>query len=230
MFPLHPRITNGVTYDNAYAPGLTDSVPGLAALVTGGSPLSTGLFYDDIYDRTLYAGTDANCTGPQGVEVFLQEVVGIDAFNGGALSHLDGGGDFNPQQIPHRKVGSHCVPVYPHDFIKTNTIFDGREGAHPRQPYRLVRQACMGYRPTRLGPRLAPSRRSPCSSRTRRTRLSAPSSGRPTERSIVAWLMCLPAAMEATTDRARRPAFKARATSGPAMRFRRRCARRGDPV
>ena len=115
---------HGVTYTNAYTPGLSDSVPGLAALVTGGSPRSTGLFYDDIYDRTLYSGADTTCTGPQGVEVFLQELVGIDAYNGGALSHLNGGGAFNPQQIPHRKVGNHCVPVYPHDFIKTNTIFE----------------------------------------------------------------------------------------------------------
>jgi hypothetical protein len=74
---------HGVVYTNAYTPGLSDSVPGLAALVAGGSPRSTGLFYDDIYDRTLYAGTDPTCTGTQGVEVFLQELVGIDAFNGG---------------------------------------------------------------------------------------------------------------------------------------------------
>lgn len=115
---------HGVTYTNAYTPGLSDSVPGLAALVTGGGPRSTGLFYDDIYDRNLYAGTDTQCIGRPGVEVFLQEQVGIDALNGGALVHLDGGGAFNPQQIPHRKVGSQCVPVYPHDFIQTNTIFE----------------------------------------------------------------------------------------------------------
>ncbi|HEY8976398.1 MAG TPA: alkaline phosphatase family protein [Burkholderiaceae bacterium] len=115
---------HGVTYANAFTPGLSDSVPGLAALVTGGGPRSTGLFYDDVYDRTLYAGTDTQCAGKPGVEVLLQEQVGIDAMNGGALSHLDGGGAFNPQQIPRRKVGSQCVPVYPHDFIQANTIFE----------------------------------------------------------------------------------------------------------
>jgi hypothetical protein len=99
-------------------------VPGLAALVTGGSPLSTGLFYDDVFDRTLYAGTDTTCSTTPGVEVFLQELVGIDNLNGGALTHLDGGGSFNPQQIPRRKVGNDCVPVYPHNFIQTNTIFE----------------------------------------------------------------------------------------------------------
>jgi len=49
---------HGVTYTKAFTPGLSDSVPGLAALVTGGSPLSTGLFYEDVYDRTLYPCTD----------------------------------------------------------------------------------------------------------------------------------------------------------------------------
>jgi hypothetical protein len=123
-----PNITelanHGVTYTKAFTPGLSDSVPGLAALVTGGSPLSTGLFYDDIYDRTLFPGTDPTCSTTPGVEVFLQEQVGVDNLNGGALLHLDGGGSFNPQQIPRRKVGTDCVPVYPHNFILTNTIFE----------------------------------------------------------------------------------------------------------
>jgi hypothetical protein len=115
---------HGVTYTKAYTPGLSDSVPGLAALVTGGGPVSTGLFYDDIYDRTLYPGWDTTCSTTPGIEVFLQELVGIDNLNGGPLVHLDGGGDFNPQQIPRRKVGSECIPIYPHNFIKTNTIFE----------------------------------------------------------------------------------------------------------
>jgi hypothetical protein len=115
---------HGVIYTKAFTPGLSDSVPGLAALVTGGSPLSTGLFYDDMYDRTLYPGTDPTCSTHPGVEVFLQELLGVDNLNGGPLSHLDGGGSFNPQQIPRRKVGTDCVPVYPHNFIQTNTIFE----------------------------------------------------------------------------------------------------------
>jgi hypothetical protein len=122
---------HGVTYTEARTPGLSDSVPGLAALVTGGGPVSTGLFYDDIYDRTLYPGWDTTCSTRPGVEVFLQEVVGIDNLDGGALVHLDGGGNFNPQQIPRRKVGADCVPVYPHDFIKTNTIFEVVKGHLP---------------------------------------------------------------------------------------------------
>ncbi|HEY8025296.1 MAG TPA: alkaline phosphatase family protein [Burkholderiaceae bacterium] len=114
----------GVNYTGAVTPGLSDSFPGLAALVTGGSPKTAGLFYDVSYDRTLYAPSDAQCTGKQGWNVVFDETTGIDGFNGGPLVHLDGGGAFNPQAIPHQKVGGTCVPVYPHNYILTNTIFE----------------------------------------------------------------------------------------------------------
>jgi predicted AlkP superfamily pyrophosphatase or phosphodiesterase len=115
---------SGVTYTEAHTPGLSDSFPGLAALVTGGSPKTAGLFYDVSYDRTLYAPSDTNCAGKQGWNVVFDETTGIDAENGGALTHLDGGGAFNPQAIPHALVGGVCKPVYPHDYVKTNTIFE----------------------------------------------------------------------------------------------------------
>ncbi|MCG5078047.1 alkaline phosphatase family protein [Paraburkholderia tagetis] len=115
---------SGVTYTNAYTPGLSDSFPGLAALVTGGSPKTAGLFYDVSYDRTLYAPSDTGCVGKQGWNVVFDETTGIDAQNGGALVHLDGGGAFNPQAIPRALKGGKCVPVYPHDYVKTNTIFE----------------------------------------------------------------------------------------------------------
>lgn len=114
----------GVNYTGAVTPGLSDSFPGLAALVTGGSPKTAGLFYDVSYDRTLYAPSDTTCTGKQGWNVVFDETTGIDGFNGGALVHLDGGGAFNPQAIPHQKVGNQCLPVYPHNYILTNTIFE----------------------------------------------------------------------------------------------------------
>jgi predicted AlkP superfamily pyrophosphatase or phosphodiesterase len=115
---------SGVTYANAFTPGLSDSFPGLTALVTGGSPKSAGLFYDVTYDRTLYAPNDTGCVGKQGWNVVFDETTGKDAENGGPLVHLDGGGAFNPQAIPRARVGAKCVPVYPHDYVKTNTIFE----------------------------------------------------------------------------------------------------------
>ncbi|CAB4046830.1 alkaline phosphatase family protein [Paraburkholderia phenoliruptrix] len=114
----------GTTYTNAYTPGLSDSFPGLAALVTGGSPKTAGLFYDVSYDRTLYAPSDTSCTGKQGWNVVFDETTGIDAENGGALTHLNGGGAFNPQAIPHALVNGVCQSVYPHNYVQTNTIFE----------------------------------------------------------------------------------------------------------
>ena len=114
----------GVTYTNAYTPGLSDSFPGLAALLTGGSPKSAGLFYDVTYDRTLYAPSDTTCSGKQGWNVVFDETTGIDAEIGGPLIHLDGGGAFNPEAIPHALINGRCTPVYPHNYVKTNTVFE----------------------------------------------------------------------------------------------------------
>ena len=115
---------SGVTYTNAHTPGLSDSFPGLAALVTGGSPKTVGLFYDVSYDRTLYAPTDTTCSGKQGWNVVFDETTGIDGENGGPLIHLNGGGAFNPQAIPNALINGACTPVYPHNYIKTNTVFE----------------------------------------------------------------------------------------------------------
>jgi hypothetical protein len=114
----------GTQYTNASTPGLSDSFPGLAALLTGGSPKSTGLFYDVSYDRTLYSPSDVTCTGTKGWQVIFDETTGVDSINGGNRVHLDGGGAFNPQAIPHAMVNGNCMPVYPHNYIKTNTLFE----------------------------------------------------------------------------------------------------------
>src|SRR3982074_3103706 len=45
---------HGTTSPRALASRPSDSAPGLMALVTGGQPKQTGVFYDDSYDRTLY--------------------------------------------------------------------------------------------------------------------------------------------------------------------------------
>src|ERR1700722_14643144 len=45
--------THGITYTNASTSSPSDSFPGLAALVSGGSPSTTGLWYDVTYNRAL---------------------------------------------------------------------------------------------------------------------------------------------------------------------------------
>ena len=43
----------GVSYTHTSTSKPSDSFPGLTALVTGGTPKSTGIYYDVAYDRVL---------------------------------------------------------------------------------------------------------------------------------------------------------------------------------
>jgi hypothetical protein len=111
------RLTaKGTTYSSATTTTPSDSFPGLLALVTGGTPRSTGVFYDDSYDRTLYP-PGSGCTGNPGTEVVFDESVDND------MAQLFSGG-INPLNLPLALVHKKCVPVYPHDFLRANTVFE----------------------------------------------------------------------------------------------------------
>lgn len=119
--------SHGVRYTSASTPKPSDSFPGLLSMVTGGSPISTGVFYDVSYDRTQFAPADVNCSGPVGNQTTYDESIDqIDA-SGNDLNTID------PSKLPHalNKKGQ-CVPVYPHDFLKTNTIFEVIKAAKGR--------------------------------------------------------------------------------------------------
>src|SRR3954451_7082621 len=75
----------GVFYPNAFAPVPTDSFPGLLALVSGGTPKSTGVFYDDSFERS-YFEPGSNCGGAAGTEVSFAENIDVDS------KRLDAGG------------------------------------------------------------------------------------------------------------------------------------------
>ncbi|SRR5216684_1786474 len=118
----HPASTlarlsrHGVTYTEARATTPSDSFPGLLALVTGGTPRSTGVYYDDSYDRALYP-PGSNCSGSAGTEVVYDESVDFD------VTRLFSGG-IDPKNMPLARDASGCHPVFPHSFIQVNTIFE----------------------------------------------------------------------------------------------------------
>ena len=60
-------LETGYEYTNAYTSEPSDSFPGTVAQFTGASPRTTGIFYDDTYDRTFYLPS-SNCSGPPGAE------------------------------------------------------------------------------------------------------------------------------------------------------------------
>jgi hypothetical protein len=114
-------------------------------LLTGGSPKTAGLFYDVSYDRTLYAPGDTQCAGAQGWNVVFDETTGIDGMNGGALTHINGGGAFNPQAIPNAKINGVCTPVFPHNYIKTNTLFEVVKSQMPNARTAWADKHAWGY-------------------------------------------------------------------------------------
>lgn len=116
---------HGVTYTNNSSSTPSDSFPGLAALVTGGSPVSTGMWYDDTYNRALSPPVQADglgnpggtCPGTVGTNVAWDEAVDID------LTRLDGGGGLNPNFLV-RDPKNGCHTLLPHQYLRVNTIFE----------------------------------------------------------------------------------------------------------
>jgi hypothetical protein len=121
----------GSTYTKAHTSEPSDSAPGLMALVTGGDPKLTGVYYDDSYDRTVYAppaqtasGTQ-NCSGPAGNEAAYFENVDTQA---PTFSNPNGnrqiiGERVDPAQLPYAKQQGKCQPLLPNNFLRTNSIF-----------------------------------------------------------------------------------------------------------
>jgi hypothetical protein len=118
---------HGAIYTQTSTSKPSDSFPGLTALVTGGSPRSTGAFYDVSYDRALsppkvttpygIVGGAALCPSVVGTQVGNDEEIDID------YTKLDAGGGINPDYLP-RDPKNNCAPVYPHQFIRVNTLFE----------------------------------------------------------------------------------------------------------
>jgi predicted AlkP superfamily pyrophosphatase or phosphodiesterase len=64
-------LETGYEYTDAYTSAPSDSFPGTLNQFTGASPRTTGVWYDDTYDRTFwspYSETKTNCSGPPGAE------------------------------------------------------------------------------------------------------------------------------------------------------------------
>jgi hypothetical protein len=128
----------GINYVAASTSKPSDSFPGLEAIITGGSPALTGVYYDVAYSRNYNApakttgnGVQAGpCTGnttPTGTTTEYEEGIDIDQskVNGGApgAALTDGGlASIDPQRLP-RDPSKGCAPVFPWEFVRANSIF-----------------------------------------------------------------------------------------------------------
>lgn len=112
---LAQLVGSGLLYASASTSRPSDSFPGLMSMVTGGTPLSTGVYYDDSYDRRLSA-PGSNCS-VRGTEIVYDESIDYN------LNDINGGGGINPANLP-LDPDRGCTPVYPHQFLRVNTIFE----------------------------------------------------------------------------------------------------------
>jgi hypothetical protein len=132
----------GAEYSNAHTSDPSDSDPGGTALMTGGDPRATGVYYDVEYNHNLYeAGTTA-CHGPTGADVIYDSPDDIDA------TRLDAGQGIPGLQSDPSKImqmtgnprtllnpatfpvdPKTCRPIPPHSYLKVNTMFELAKGA-----------------------------------------------------------------------------------------------------
>jgi hypothetical protein len=112
---LAQLVSEGRRYSNASTQTPSDSFPTTLAMATGGSPRSTGVYYDVSWDNDLSpAGSDCST---RGALVPFNQTINFNANAGDSVA------DINPAKLP-RDPDNGCSVVYPHQFLKVNTIYE----------------------------------------------------------------------------------------------------------
>jgi hypothetical protein len=126
----------GAEYANAQTQIPSDSFPGTVGEFSGGDPRVTGVYYDDTYNHALLPPGTTKCTPglALGSPVIYdspldQNVNALDAGQGlsglpGSILKMTG----SPQSL---LIASGlpvdpktCTPVYPHQYLRVNTVFN----------------------------------------------------------------------------------------------------------
>jgi hypothetical protein len=132
---LAKLISGGAEYTGAQTPIPSDSFPGMTAQVTGGNPRTTGVYYDDEYSHAVLPAGTTSCHGQAtGGEVIYdspddKNATALDAGQGlsglpGSILEMTGqpGTLLNPASLPVNPQT--CKPIYPHEYLKVNTVFE----------------------------------------------------------------------------------------------------------
>src|ERR1700761_4201213 len=155
----------GQEYTNDHTSDPSDSDPGGTALMTGGDPKVTGIYYDDEYSHGVFPAGTTNCSGPvPGGNVIYDspddKLANVpDLLNNGSgntFPSFDEGGSIYPGGIDkdpgkimdlsdHPQSGLNpatypvdpktCKPIQPWDFLGVNTIFQVIHNAGLRTAY-----------------------------------------------------------------------------------------------
>jgi Type I phosphodiesterase / nucleotide pyrophosphatase len=127
----------GVNYTSVQTQVPSDSFPGLVGITTGGTPNSTGVWYDASFNRTLLPPTADPSYGigtpsTPGTLVFYDESIdkGYNnaLFGNGATPLLNvGTASIDSTALPLDPTTK--LPIYPHSYLRVNTIFEVIKGA-----------------------------------------------------------------------------------------------------
>ena len=150
---LAKLVRGGAEFSNAHASDPSDSDPGGTALMTGGDPRSTGVYYDVEYSHGVFPPGTTDCSGPvPGGNVIYDSPDDTlnavpDLLNNGSgntFPSFDEGGSIYPNGVDtnpgavmnltaHPQSGLNaatfpvdpttCQPITPWDYLKVNTIF-----------------------------------------------------------------------------------------------------------
>jgi hypothetical protein len=150
---LAALVRGGTEFSNAHTSVPSDSDPGGTALMTGGDPRTTGVYYDVAYSHAVFPAGTTDCSGPvPGGNAIYDSPDDIlnavpDLLNNGSgntFPSFDEGGSIYPNGIdtdpgaimnltPHPQSGlnsatfpvdpKNCRPIMPWDYLKVNTIF-----------------------------------------------------------------------------------------------------------
>ena len=110
---LAALVAQGTHYTNTTSSRPSDSFPGTLAMTTGGSPSSTGIYYDVTWDDSL-SPPGSGCATRGAVAPFDGA---IDVDDAAVTTSID------PSKLP-LDPGRNCALVYPHNYLKVNTIFE----------------------------------------------------------------------------------------------------------
>ena len=140
---LAKLVHGGAEFTNAHAPVPSDSDPGATALMTGGNPRATGVYYDVSYNHGTYeAGTTSCNDQPKGGDVIYDSPDDRDSTRLDAGQHIPGieqnpalimDMTGNPQTLLVPSTfpvdPTTCQPIWPHSYLQVNTIFEVAKSA-----------------------------------------------------------------------------------------------------
>lgn len=139
---LAKMVQNGAEFTNAHTSDPSDSDPGGTALMTGGDPNATGIYYDDEYNHDTYEAGTTSCHGPTGGDVIYDSPDDINDTRLDAGQNIPGI-DSNPALIMDMTATPQtllvpstfpvdpvtCQPIPAHSYLKINTIFEVAKAA-----------------------------------------------------------------------------------------------------